>query len=95
MLWQDDHADHVHHLAVFRAEDRETARDRLAAHGIASAIHYPLALTQQPACLDLTPDECAEAEAWAAYCISVPCFPELTAAEIALVADALVALDDG
>jgi dTDP-4-amino-4,6-dideoxygalactose transaminase len=95
LRWQDDHADHVHHLAVFRANDRSTTRDRLAAHGVASAVHYPLALTQQPAYRELTRAECPEAEAWAASCISVPCFPELTDAEIALVLDALEALDDG
>ena len=95
LRWQDDHADHVHHLAVFRAEDRSAARDRLAAHGVASAVHYPLALTQQPAYRDLTRAECPEAEAWAGSCISVPCFPELTDAEIALVVDALEALNDG
>jgi dTDP-4-amino-4,6-dideoxygalactose transaminase len=93
--WQDDHADHVHHLAVFRAEDRSTTRDRLATRGVASAIHYPLALTQQPAYRDLTRAECPEAEAWAGSCISVPCFPELTDAEIALVIAALEALNDG
>ena len=31
----------------------------------------------------------AQAEAWAAECISLPCFPEMTAAEIELVAHAL------
>jgi dTDP-4-amino-4,6-dideoxygalactose transaminase len=95
LRWQDDHADHVHHLAVFRADDRSTTRDRLAANGVASAVHYPLALTQQPAYRELTRAGCPEAEAWAASCISVPCFPELTDAEVALVIDALEALNDG
>ena len=35
---------------------------------------------------------CPEAEAWAAECVIVPCFPELTAAEVDLVADALANL---
>lgn len=95
LRWQDDHADHVHHLAVFRADDRSRARDRLDAHGVGSAVHYPLALTQQPAYRELTRAACPEAEAWAGSCISVPCFPELSDAEVALVLDALRALNDG
>ncbi len=95
LRWQDDHVDHVHHLAVFRADDRSAARDRLAVRGVASAVHYPLALTQQPAYRELTRAACPEAEAWASSCITVPCFPELSDTEVALLLDALEALNDG
>ena len=64
-------------------------RDR---HGVATAVHYPRALTQQPAYRALFPEPCPEAEAWAAECVSVPCFPELTEAEIERVASALAEL---
>jgi len=52
-------------------------------------VHYPLAITQQPAYRDLAGPQCPVAESWAAGCVSVPCFPELTDAEVETVADAL------
>ncbi|MGD9702724.1 MAG: DegT/DnrJ/EryC1/StrS family aminotransferase [Acidimicrobiia bacterium] len=95
LRWQADHPDHVHHLAVFRADDRPATREQLAASGVASAVHYPLALTQQPAYRELTRGACPEAEAWAGSCVTVPCFPELSDAEVEQVLDALGALTRG
>ena len=60
-----------------------------AAQGVATAIHYPLSLTQQPAYRELTRRPCPESEAWAASCVTVPCFPELHDDEVERVADAL------
>ena len=93
LRWQADHPDHVHHLAVFRAADRQAAGDRLAARRVATASHYPLALTQQPAYRHLVRQACPEAEAWARECVTVPCFPEMTDDEVDLVASALADLD--
>jgi dTDP-3-amino-2,3,6-trideoxy-4-keto-D-glucose/dTDP-3-amino-3,4,6-trideoxy-alpha-D-glucose/dTDP-2,6-dideoxy-D-kanosamine transaminase len=81
----------VYHLAVVRAPEREAYRAALSEHGVATAIHYPLAVTQQPAYQHLTRQACPEAEAWAAECVSLPCFPEMTDEEIAQVAAALAA----
>jgi dTDP-4-amino-4,6-dideoxygalactose transaminase len=77
---------------VFRAAHRDAARDALARAGVGTAVHYPLAVTQQPAYRQFARVRCPEAEAWARECVSVPCFPELTGAEIDLVADALSGL---
>jgi dTDP-4-amino-4,6-dideoxygalactose transaminase len=77
---------------VFRTTEREATRAALAERGVASAVHYPLALTQQPAYQRFARALCPEAEAWAAECVTVPCFPELSAGEVATVADALAAL---
>jgi dTDP-4-amino-4,6-dideoxygalactose transaminase len=55
-------------------------------------VHYPLALTQQPAYGRFARGRCPEAEAWAAECVTVPLFPELSAAEVTAVADALAGL---
>ena len=78
---------------MFRTAARDQVRARLADAGVGTAVHYPLALTQQPAYSDLfAGSSCPEAEAWAAECVSVPCFPEMTDAEIDLVAGALAAL---
>ena len=87
--WQREHPDHVHHLCVARVDDRSTVRDGLADLGVATAVHYPLALTQQPAYRHFTRHACAQSEAWAATCMTVPCFPELTDDEVDHVGAAL------
>jgi dTDP-4-amino-4,6-dideoxygalactose transaminase len=87
--WQDDHPDHVHHLAVLRTTARDALRSELADRGVRTAVHYPLALTQQPAYRHLTTQPCPVAEAWAAECVTVPCFPQLTDTEVETVAAAL------
>jgi dTDP-3-amino-3,4,6-trideoxy-alpha-D-glucose transaminase len=92
LRWQAAHPDHAYHLAVFRSSDRAATRAALEARGVATAIHYPLAITQQPAYRDLDHDPCPESELWASECISVPCFPELTGAEVDLVCSALAGL---
>jgi dTDP-4-amino-4,6-dideoxygalactose transaminase len=92
LAWQAPHPDHVYHLCVFRAADRDVERAALATAGVGTSVQYPLALTQQPAYRHLTRRPCPNAEAWAASCISVPCFPELTDAEVEHVAGALASL---
>ena len=81
--WQADHPEHVHHLAVFRSADRRSGPGSTRpVDGVATAIHYPLSLTQQPAYRELTRRPCPESEAWAASCVTVPCFPELRDDEV-------------
>jgi dTDP-4-amino-4,6-dideoxygalactose transaminase len=92
LCWQADDPNHAYHLAVLRSPDRPSARAALESSGVASAIHYPLAITEQPAYRDLAHASCPEAEAWAAECLSVPCFPEMTEAEIDQVCAALAGL---
>lgn len=91
--WQADHPDHVHHLAVFRSAERAGARANLDSRGVSTAVHYPLALTEQPAYRALRRAACPNAEAWASSCVTVPCFPELEDEEVDLVAAALAELD--
>ena len=87
--WQADHERHVHHLAVVRSSDRDAFRAHLATHDVGSAVHYPLALTQQRAYAQFVTAACPHAEAWAAGCVSVPMFAELTDTEVAAVCAAL------
>lgn len=91
LQFHPEHPDHVYHLAVVRAPDREAYRSALSEHDVATGIHYPLAVTQQPAYQHLRRQACPEAEAWAAECVSLPCFPEMTDEEITQVAAALAA----
>lgn len=86
LAWQADHPDHVYHLCVLRVPDRAVWR---AAVPFATGVHYPLALTQQPGYAHLARRPCPRAEAWAAECVSVPCFPEMTDEEVDVVCEAL------
>ncbi|MFN8020526.1 MAG: DegT/DnrJ/EryC1/StrS aminotransferase family protein [Acidimicrobiales bacterium] len=92
LRWHAPHPRHVHHLCVARFDHRDEVRSLLADAGVATAVHYPLALTQQPAYRHLTRAACPEAEAWAATCTSLPCFPQMTDDEVATVAAALARL---
>ena len=82
LRWHEDHPRHVHHLCVVRVDDR--ARFRSAAP-FGTAVHYPLALTQQPAYEKFVRNTCPHAEAWSAECVSLPCFPEMTDEEVETV----------
>jgi dTDP-3-amino-3,4,6-trideoxy-alpha-D-glucose transaminase len=86
LRWQPDHPRHVFHLCVARVPDRATFRKRVP---FDTAVHYPLALTQQPAYQRFVRTPCPEAERWAAECVSFPCFPELTDDEIEAVCRAI------
>ena len=92
--WHARHERHVHHLCVARFERRDHVRELLGAAGVGTAVHYPLALTQQPAYRHLTRAACPEAEAWAASCVSLPCFPQLSDDEVEHVARALADVAD-
>jgi dTDP-3-amino-3,4,6-trideoxy-alpha-D-glucose transaminase len=92
LRWQATDPKHAYHLAVFRSTDRTAARATLETAGVGTAVHYPLAITQQPAFRELQHASCPAAEAWAAECISVPCFPEMTEAEVSDVSAALAGL---
>ncbi|MBX7161055.1 MAG: DegT/DnrJ/EryC1/StrS family aminotransferase [Acidimicrobiia bacterium] len=86
VAWQRDHPRHVYHLCVLRTADRDAWRAR---RPFATAVHYPLAVTQQPGYAHLARRPCPRAEAWAAECVSVPCFPEMTDEEVETVCEAL------
>jgi len=86
LRWQASHERHVYHQCVARVGDRDAFRAHVP---FETAVHYPYALTQQPAYRGFARAACPEAEAWAAECVSLPCFPELTDDEIETVCRAL------
>lgn len=86
LRWQQGHDRHVYHLCVARFADRDSLRRAVP---FDTAVHYPLALTQQPAYRGFVREPCPQAEAWAAECVSLPCFPELTDNEVDVVCAAL------
>jgi dTDP-3-amino-3,4,6-trideoxy-alpha-D-glucose transaminase len=86
LRWQAEHPRHAHHLCVARVTDRDAYRRALP---FDTGVHYPRALTQQPAYEQFVRSPCPEAEGWAAECVSFPCFPEMTDDEIEAVCRAI------
>ena len=86
VVWKDGD-DFVAQLAVMVACDRDLARTRLEAAGIATDVHYPVADYDQPAWradVRLPATEHA-----VAHVVTLPCFPELTDDEVDRVSEAL------
>ncbi|MFM7143915.1 MAG: DegT/DnrJ/EryC1/StrS family aminotransferase, partial [Alphaproteobacteria bacterium] len=79
LRWHPAHPRHVYHLCVLRVADRDAFRARI---GFETGVHYPRAATLQPAYRRFARFACPRAEAWAAECVSLPCFPELRDDEV-------------
>jgi aminotransferase EvaB len=80
----------VGHLAVGRHHDRGALTTRLAALGVPTAVHYPVADHRQPALATrLGPTGATEAERACAEVVSLPCFAFLTDAEVDRVCAAI------
>ncbi len=83
--------EHVYHLYVVRAADRDGLRQRLQQAGIGTGLHYPLPLHCQPAYRELGRQrgELPNSEAWTAQVLSLPMYAELTEEQIEQVAAVL------
>ena len=85
-------ADHVFHLYVVRAPQRDAMQARLRALGVASGVHYPTPVHLQPAYrgrVALGPSGCRQSEAASREVLSLPLYPELTDAQVEQVCAAL------
>ncbi len=82
---------HVYHLFVVRTDAREAFRAHMTAHGIQTLVHYPKALTQQPALASEAPAACPVAERAAAEVCSLPLYPSLAMSDVDEVAEAVQA----
>ena len=83
----DDGTD-VAHLYVVRTGARESLRDHLKAAGISTDIHYPVPDHRQPGAGIVPPKGLAHTDRVCAEVLSLPCYPELTDAEVDVVAAA-------
>jgi dTDP-4-amino-4,6-dideoxygalactose transaminase len=85
---------HVYHIYAIRSANREKWQAALQAHGIATGIHYPTPVHLLPAYADLGYRAGAfpHSEAAANEVLSLPMYPELTAAIQQEVSDALIDL---
>ena len=85
-------AGHVFHQYVVRSPERDWIQASLRERGIASGIHYPVPVHQQPAfhgSAHLGPLLCRETERVCRNILSIPIYPELTDDQTALVSKAL------
>src|SRR5512132_1964309 len=71
------------HLYVVRTRRRDELLATCRAAGVGAGIHYPIPLHLQPAWrhLGYAPGDLPVTEAWAAECLSLPLYPELTEAQ--------------
>jgi len=83
-----DDARDVGHLYVLRSDARDALRAHLAVHDIAAEVHYPIPDHRQA----ILADHCAGlslpvTERACTQVLTLPCFPEMTDAEVAGVVD--------
>lgn len=83
--------EHVYHLYVIRHEQRDALAAHLAARGIQTVINYPVALPFVPAYARLkhTAADFPNAHRNQSRILSLPIFPEMSAAQIDAVIDGL------
>jgi dTDP-4-amino-4,6-dideoxygalactose transaminase len=83
---------HVYHLYVIQVEAREEFRQHLEQHGVATEIHYPILDSHQPAfsgAITKTENQLEVSETVSKKCVSLPCFPGQTQAEVKQVVNAV------
>lgn len=98
LLAQPEAADaHVYHLFVVTCENRDALQSHLKDAGVQSLIHYPVPVHHQEPCRDLRRDPAGlgASERHAATCLSVPCHPQMTAADVQTVIEAVNAFAVG
>ncbi|TYP89832.1 DegT/DnrJ/EryC1/StrS family aminotransferase [Blastococcus xanthinilyticus] len=84
---------YVGHLAVLRSPSRDADRAALAAAGIRTDVHYPVPDHRQPVLAEAAAGiSLPVTEQAAAEILTVPCFAEMTDAEVDRVCHALAAL---
>lgn len=86
---------HVYHLFPVLAPERQALQAHLASTGIATAVHYPVALTKQPAFAACPSPDCPVASAAAEELLSLPISPRLADADVVRVAEAVAAFVKG
>src|SRR5579875_1252452 len=89
LLGEVEEASCVYHIFPIRLTGRDGLAAALRAAGIATGVHYPRALVDQPILRKFTAAAPA-ARDWAARELSLPIFPAMRECEVAAVADLVV-----
>jgi len=79
---------HVYHLFPVLSSQRDALQQHLAAKGIETLIHYPVAIPQQPALAAADAAECPVANRVCSQVLSLPMYPSLSDAAVTQVIDA-------
>ncbi|MFN7085990.1 MAG: DegT/DnrJ/EryC1/StrS family aminotransferase [Burkholderiales bacterium] len=82
---------HVCHLFVITCERRDQLAQHLKGSGIETLVHYPVPVHLQQPCRELRrdPEGLANTERHAAQCLSLPCHPQMSDADVTQVIDAI------
>lgn len=88
---------HVYHLFVVNCRQRDALSAHLQKQQVQSLIHYPIPVHQQKPCQDIArdPEGLSNCERHAATCLSLPCHPQMTDADIAKVISAVNIFQSG
>jgi len=81
-------AGHVYHLFPVLAGHRDAFQAHMAGCGVETLIHYPVPITRQPALKSSSPAVCAVADLVCSQVVSLPMYPALSDAAVAVVAEA-------
>ena len=83
---ESSHSTHVYHQYTILSAQREKIIAALSRENIASAIYYPKGLHRQTAFQDARQAHMPVTEHTSAHCLSLPMYPELSAAQIDRIA---------
>lgn len=80
----EEYQAHSYHLFVVTTPARDALQQHLAACQIQALIHYPIPVHMQPPCLGIkcAPGGLPNAERQAHTCLSLPCHPQMSDAEV-------------
>lgn len=75
---------HVYHLFVITSDYRDELAEHLKSKGVETLIHYPISADNQVALVGIAtdPQGLSNSHRHAATCLSLPCHPQLTDAEV-------------
>ena len=83
----EERAAHVYHLYVVTCAQRDTLQKHLEQNQVQALIHYPVPVQQQEPCEQIKrdPKGLLASESHAAQCLSLPCHPQMSNADVAQV----------
>ena len=81
---------HVYHLFPILTPERDAFQKHLADRGVGTLVHYPIALTDQPALAAYATSPCPVAQRVAREVCSLPLHPQLSDADLSFVADSVL-----
>ncbi len=86
---------HVYHLFVVVCEERDSLAQHLKSGGVETYVHYPVPVHFQTPCKELRrdPNGLPAAETHARECLSIPCHPQMSDADVSTVIDAINAFE--